>query len=75
MVVKKQKIVEAGIGQGTFYFYFPSKFSVMSEIAKSAVEEIMKEIRASMDSSQSFDKNELFPPLDCIGSKSNHKED
>lgn len=46
----------AGIAQGTFYLYFPSKFSVMPEIAKFAVEEIMKEIHESIDLSLPFDK-------------------
>lgn len=46
----------AGIAQGTFYLYFPSKFSVMPEIAKYAVEEIMKEIHSSIDLSDDFDK-------------------
>ncbi|MEG0383569.1 TetR family transcriptional regulator [Solibacillus cecembensis] len=46
----------AGIAQGTFYLYFPSKFSVMPEIAKYAVEEIMKEIHSSIDLSDDLDK-------------------
>ncbi|WP_285395327.1 TetR family transcriptional regulator [Lysinibacillus sp. fls2-241-R2A-57] len=45
----------AGIAQGTFYLYFPSKFSVMPEIAKYAVEEIMKEIHASVNLHDAFD--------------------
>ncbi|WP_431027766.1 TetR family transcriptional regulator [Lysinibacillus sp. LZ02] len=45
----------AGIAQGTFYLYFPSKFSVMPEIAKFAVEEIMKGIHSSVDLSHDFD--------------------
>ena len=49
-------VKSAGIAQGTFYLYFPSKFSVMPEIAKHAVEEIMKEIHASIDLSAEFDK-------------------
>lgn len=46
----------AGIAQGTFYLYFPSKFSVVPEIAKFAVEEIMKEIHSSIDLSGDFDE-------------------
>ena len=46
----------AGIAQGTFYLYFPSKFSVMPEIAKFAVEEIMKEIHSSINLADDLDK-------------------
>lgn len=46
----------AGIAQGTFYLYFPSKFSVMPEIAKYAVEEIMKGIHSGIDLSNDFDQ-------------------
>lgn len=44
----------AGIAQGTFYLYFPSKFSVMPEIAKFAVEEIMHAIHSNVDLSATF---------------------
>ena len=46
----------AGIAQGTFYLYFPSKFSVMPEIAKYAVGEIMKSIHSSVNLSHDFDE-------------------
>ncbi|MEK4628968.1 MAG: TetR family transcriptional regulator [Solibacillus sp.] len=46
----------AGIAQGTFYLYFPSKFSVMPEIAKYAVEEIMKGIHSSVNLSDPFNE-------------------
>lgn len=48
-------VKSAGIAQGTFYLYFPSKFSVMPEIAKFAVEEIMTNIRRSVELSADFD--------------------
>lgn len=46
----------AGIAQGTFYLYFPSKFSVMPEIAKYAVDEIMKSIEENVNLDESFDQ-------------------
>lgn len=49
-------VKSAGIAQGTFYLYFPSKFSVMPEIAKYAVEQIMNEIHSSVDLSETFNE-------------------
>ncbi|MGE7546700.1 TetR/AcrR family transcriptional regulator, partial [Sporosarcina newyorkensis] len=46
----------AGIAQGTFYLYFSSKFSVMPDIAKFAVKEIMKELNREVDLFEEFDK-------------------
>lgn len=58
--VEKTKIADivqaAGIAQGTFYLYFPSKFSVMPDIAKYAVEEIMLAIHSTIDLSADFDE-------------------
>ncbi|MGE7546472.1 TetR family transcriptional regulator, partial [Sporosarcina newyorkensis] len=44
------------IAQGTFYLYFSSKFSVMPDIAKFAVKEIMKEVNREVDLFEEFDK-------------------
>ena len=49
---------EAGIAQGTFYLYFPSKFSVMPEIAKLVVSMIIEEVDKSVNSTSSF-QNQL----------------
>lgn len=46
--VEKTKVSDivksAGIAQGTFYLYFPSKLSVMPAIAAVMVEKIMSEV-------------------------------
>lgn len=49
-------VKKAGIAQGTFYLYFPTKFAVMPEVAKFAVEEIMKEIHLSVDLNADIDE-------------------
>lgn len=46
----------AGIAQGTFYLYFPSKLSVMPAIAEVMVNKIRERFKAQVDLSQSFEK-------------------
>ncbi|MBM7598993.1 AcrR family transcriptional regulator [Virgibacillus halotolerans] len=45
----------AGIAQGTFYLYFPSKLSVMPEIAIIMVEKILEELKNHVNISDTFD--------------------
>ena len=56
--IEKTKISDivklAGIAQGTFYLYFPSKLSVMPAIAEVMVEKMMEQVKASMQTSAPF---------------------
>lgn len=51
--IEKTKVSDivklAGIAQGTFYLYFPSKLSVMPAIAEVMVEKIMVEVKNDVD--------------------------
>src|SRR5699024_3518210 len=50
--IEKTKISDivqvAGVAQGTFYLYFPSKLSVMPSIAEVMVEKIIEEVDQSV---------------------------
>ncbi|RST72219.1 TetR/AcrR family transcriptional regulator [Siminovitchia acidinfaciens] len=56
--IEKTKISDivklAGIAQGTFYLYFPSKLSVMPAIAEVMVEKIMVEVKNEVDDNASI---------------------
>lgn len=56
--IEKTKISDivklAGIAQGTFYLYFPSKLSVMPAIAEVMVEKMMEQVKASVQTSAPF---------------------
>jgi AcrR family transcriptional regulator len=56
--IEKTKISDivklAGIAQGTFYLYFPSKLSVMPAIAEVLVEREMEAVKAVVDEAASF---------------------
>lgn len=47
-------VKKAGIAQGTFYLYFPSKLAVMPSIAEVMVEKILLEVNQSIDTQTSF---------------------
>jgi len=44
----------AGIAQGTFYLYFPSKLSIMPSIAEILIERTLQRFRETFDSSTDF---------------------
>lgn len=46
----------AGIAQGTFYLYFPSKLAVMPSIAEVMVEEILEKFNSNVDLTKDFHK-------------------
>lgn len=56
--IEKTKISDivklAGIAQGTFYLYFPSKLSVMPAIAEVMVEKEMATVKSRVDQNASF---------------------
>ncbi|WP_096436876.1 TetR family transcriptional regulator [Alteribacter populi] len=56
--IEKTKVADivkvAGIAQGTFYLYFPSKLSVMPAIAGVMVDKIMTEIKDHVQEGASF---------------------
>jgi AcrR family transcriptional regulator len=56
--IEKAKVSDivkvAGIAQGTFYLYFPSKLSVMPEIASVMVEKMVDEINQHVNVQSSF---------------------
>lgn len=56
--IEKTKISDivklAGIAQGTFYLYFPSKLSVMPAIAEVMVEKTIEEVKNRVDEHASF---------------------
>lgn len=47
-------VKKAGIAQGTFYLYFPSKLAVMPSIAEVMVEKILAEVKQSIEQQASF---------------------
>lgn len=47
-------VKQAGIAQGTFYLYFPSKLSVMPAIAEVMVEKTIDKVRESVHQDASF---------------------
>lgn len=57
--VEKTKVSDivksAGIAQGTFYLYFPSKLSVMPAIAAVMVEKIMSEVNHRFQENESIE--------------------
>lgn len=57
--IEKTKVSDivkvAGIAQGTFYLYFPSKLSVMPAIAEVMVEKIITEIKQHLQQDSSFE--------------------
>lgn len=54
-------VKEAGIAQGTFYLYFPSKLSLMPAIAEVMVEKMMAIVEETVDKEATFnDKLEQF---------------
>lgn len=67
--VEKTKISDivklAGIAQGTYYLYFPSKMAVMPAIAEVLVEKSIKEIRANVDREANF-SIQLTQVIDAI---------
>ncbi|QED46231.1 TetR family transcriptional regulator [Cytobacillus dafuensis] len=67
--IEKTKISDivklAGIAQGTFYLYFPSKLSVMPAIAEVMVEKEMAAVKAQVDESASF-STQLTQVVDAI---------
>ena len=56
--IEKAKVSDivkgAGIAQGTFYLYFPSKLSVMPSIAEVMVEKTLEELTKNIDEKASF---------------------
>lgn len=46
----------AGIAQGTFYLYFPSKFAVMPSIAETMVNTILVSLKIAVDLNASIDE-------------------
>ena len=56
--IEKTKISDivkiAGIAQGTFYLYFPSKLSVMPAIAEVMVDKLMNEIKDTVQKDADF---------------------
>ncbi|WP_106498455.1 TetR family transcriptional regulator [Lentibacillus sp. Marseille-P4043] len=58
--IEKTKISDivkgAGIAQGTFYLYFPSKFAVMPSIAEVMVEKELVALKETIDDTASFSK-------------------
>lgn len=58
--IEKTKISDivkvTGIAQGTFYFYFPSKFAVMPSIAETMVNTIFVSLKIAVDLNASIDE-------------------
>lgn len=56
--VEKTKISDivkhAGVAQGTYYLYFPSKMSVMPAIAEIMVEKLIKTVKETVDKKATF---------------------
>lgn len=67
--VEKTKVSDivksAGIAQGTFYLYFPSKLSVMPAIAAVMVEKIMLEVKNRFQNSTSLE-NQIEQIVDAV---------
>lgn len=67
--IEKTKVSDivkaAGIAQGTFYLYFPSRLSVMPAIAKVMVEKIITAINDGISKQESFAK-QLEKVVDII---------
>ncbi|WP_307475259.1 TetR family transcriptional regulator [Cytobacillus purgationiresistens] len=67
--IEKTKISDivklAGIAQGTFYLYFPSKLSVMPAIAEVMVEKMITFVQEEVDDAASF-KTKLTQVVDAI---------
>lgn len=55
----------AGIAQGTFYLYFPSKLSVMPAIAEVMIEKTLKSYKQHMDVTAPF-KTKLKQMIDIV---------
>src|SRR5699024_950284 len=55
----------AGVAQGTFYLYFPSKLSVMPSIAEVMVEKIIEEVDQTVQEDAPFSKK-LEQMVDAI---------
>lgn len=49
-------VKEAGIAQGTFYLYFPSKLSLMPVIAEEMVEKLLTTVKNTVQDDVSFQK-------------------
>lgn len=49
-------VKQASIAQGTFYLYFPSKLSVIPEIAKEIVEDMLTAIQRQVTENASFEQ-------------------
>ncbi|WP_428897055.1 TetR family transcriptional regulator [Parelusimicrobium proximum] len=58
-------VKNAGIAQGTFYLYFPSKLSVIPYIAEKVVLKMFSEIKKNADPAKSL-KDELIMMADII---------
>ncbi len=58
--VEKSKVSDivrrAGIAQGTFYLYFPSRLAVMPDIASFIVGEILQTLEEKIDQNQAFER-------------------
>src|SRR5699024_2547380 len=67
--IEKTKISDivqvAGVAQGTFYLYFPSKLSVMPSIAEVMVEKIIEEVDQTVQEDAPFSKK-LDQMVDAI---------
>ncbi|MGN4127577.1 TetR family transcriptional regulator [Lysinibacillus sphaericus] len=67
--IEKAKVSDivkaAGIAQGTFYLYFPSRLSVMPAIAKVMVEKIITAIEQGVHGQESFEQ-QLEQVIDIV---------
>ncbi|RFT67918.1 TetR/AcrR family transcriptional regulator [Bacillus clarus] len=67
--VEKTKISDivklAGIAQGTFYLYFPSKLSVMPAIAEVMVEKMIRAVKEKVQDNESF-STKVMQVIDAV---------
>lgn len=58
-------VKEAGIAQGTFYLYFPSKLSVMPFIAEKTVIKIVSQVKLTVNENAPLE-DQLIQIIDCV---------
>lgn len=50
-------VKEAGVAQGTFYLYFPSKKDVVIELGQQVMQELVRRLMAAYDANMSFEEH------------------
>ena len=67
--IEKTKVSDivktAGVAQGTFYLYFPTKYSIMPEIAKLLLQDVLTYLKEHTDNNASYE-TQLMQTVEAI---------